>query len=79
MKFVAIGCFCAGALAAVACADGSRTPTSPSASAMSGLAATVPSNGGTVTASLAASPRSGDLQVTKECGDYHGQAGEFLE
>jgi hypothetical protein len=40
MKFVAISCLCAGALAAVGCADG-RLPTSPSAtSAVSGLAAT---------------------------------------
>jgi hypothetical protein len=27
--------------------------------------------------SVAASPRSGDLHITKECGDYHGNAGEF--
>ena len=26
---------------------------------------------------VAASPRSGELHVTKECGDYHGLAGEF--
>jgi hypothetical protein len=26
---------------------------------------------------VAASPRSGALHVTKECGDYHGQPGEF--
>ena len=27
--------------------------------------------------SVAASPRTGDLHITKECGDYHGRAGEF--
>ena len=27
--------------------------------------------------SVAASPRTGDLHITKECGDYHGLAGEF--
>ena len=27
--------------------------------------------------SVAASPRSGDLHITKECGDYHGLAGQF--
>jgi hypothetical protein len=26
---------------------------------------------------LSASPRSGDLHVTKECGDYQGNAGDF--
>ena len=33
MKFVVIGCLCAGALAAVGCADGRGVPTSPSATA----------------------------------------------
>jgi hypothetical protein len=41
------------------------------------VAATAPGNQGTVAASLSASPRSGDLQVAKECGDYTGRAGEF--
>ena len=27
--------------------------------------------------SVAASPRSGDLQITKECSEYTGQAGSF--
>ena len=27
--------------------------------------------------SAAASPRSGNLEITKECGEYHGNAGEF--
>ena len=63
MKFVAIGCLCAGALAA-GCADGPGGPTSPSASAAtSGLA-------------LSASPRSGELHVTKECSAYTGAAGD---
>ena len=65
MKFVVIGCLCAGALAAVGCADGRGVPTSPSASAaVSGLAATAPGIEGTVrpavAPSLSASPRSGD-------------------
>jgi len=68
MKCVVIGCLCAGALAAVGCADGRGVPTSPSATAaVSGLAAT----------SLSASPRSGDLHVTKECSGYTGGAGSF--
>ena len=63
-KRVAVGCLCAGALAAVACADGGGVPTSPSASA--------------VAPSLSASsPRSGALHVTKECSAYMGQAGGF--
>ena len=63
---VVIACFCAAALAAVGCAGGSVNPVSPSASAaVSSLAAT-PSF-----------PRSGELHVTKECSDYHGQAGEI--
>lgn len=82
MKFVVIGCLCAGALAAVGCADGRVVPTSPSASAaVSGLAATAPGNEGTarpaVAASLAAAPRSGDLHVTKDCSGFTGGAGSF--
>jgi hypothetical protein len=70
---VGIVCFCAAALAAVGCADGSVSPVSPSASpAVSSLAAT---GGGTVAS--ASFPRSGALNVTKECSDYHGQAGEI--
>ena len=68
MKFVVIGCLCAGALAAAACTEGRGTPTSPSASAaVSGLAATAP----------ASSPRTGDLYVTKECSQNAGLAGQF--
>ena len=61
---VVIACFCAAALAAVGCADGSVSPVSPSAS--------------TAVSSLAASsfPRSGALHVTKECSAYTGQAGD---
>jgi hypothetical protein len=82
MKFVVIGCLCAGALVAVGCADGGSVPTSPSASAVvSGLAATAPGNEGTtrpaVSPSLSASPRSGNLQVKKECSGYTGDAGSF--
>lgn len=82
MKFVVIGCLCGGALAAVGCADGRGVPTSPSATAaVSGLAATAPGNADAtrpaVAPSLSASPRSGDLQVTKECSGYTGGAGSF--
>lgn len=65
MKFLVIACFCGGALAAVGC-SGSGLPTSPSATA--GLSSA---------AALAASPRSGDLHVTKECEEYTGAAGSF--
>jgi hypothetical protein len=81
MKFVIIGCLCVGALTAVGCADGGGVPTSPSASAVSNLAATAPGNEGTtrsaVSPSSLASTRSGDLQVTKECSGYTGGAGSF--
>ena len=66
MKFVVI-CLCAGALAAAGCGDGRGVPTSPSASA----------SGGSLDPSLSASPRSGDLQVTKECSGYTGGPGSF--
>ena len=82
MKFVVIGCLCAGALAAVGCADGRGVPTSPSASAaVSSLAATAPGIEGTVrqavAPSLSASPRSGDLHVTMECSEFDGTNGTF--
>jgi hypothetical protein len=65
MKIAAITCLCAGALAAVGCADGPAGVTGPSSStAVSSLA-------------LSASPRSGDLHVTKECSQFNGNAGEF--
>ena len=66
MKFVVIACLCAGAVAAIGCTDGRGGPTSPSAAdGVSGLA------------SLPASPRSGDLYVTKTCLTYTGLAGDF--
>jgi len=66
MKFLVIACLYGGALAGVGCADGRGIPTGPSATAgVSDLAA------------LAASPRSGDLHVTKECSGYTGEAGSF--
>lgn len=71
MKFVVI-CLCCGVLA-VGCADGRGLPTSPSASA----AVTVPAIEGTGVTSLSASPRSGDLHVTKECSGFTGDAGSF--
>ena len=82
MRFMTIGCLCAGALAAVGCADGRGVPTSPSATAaVSGLAATVPGIEGAVrqaaAPSLSASPRSGDLHVTKECSGFDGAPGSF--
>ena len=67
MRFVAIGCLCSGALAAFGCADGRGGPTSPSA--IAAVSAGAPA--------LSASPRSGELHVTKECGDYQGSAGDF--
>ena len=82
MKFAVIGCLCTGMLAAVGCADGRGVPTRPSASApVSSLGATVPDNEETARLALApsvsASPRSGDLHVTKECSAYTGLAGSF--
>jgi hypothetical protein len=75
MKFVVILCLSGGALAAAGCADGRGLPTSPSAAAVSGLAATASS---AVVSSVSASARrSGDLRVTKACSEYHGLAGEF--
>lgn len=60
MKLMAIGCLCAGALAAVGCADGPGGPTSPSATAaVSGLGATAPGIDGTA--------RQAVLLLTKTC------------
>lgn len=68
MKAVILGCVCAGTLAAVGCTDGPGVPTSPSAtSAVRTVGA----------AALSASPRSGELHVTKECEAYQGRAGDF--
>ena|SRR5688500_19472108 len=75
---VIVGCLCAGALVAAACADGRGFPTSPSASVPGGGPA-APANEGAVrravTASVAA--RSGELHVTKECSKYTFLAGSF--
>lgn len=65
MKFVAILCLSGGALVAVGCADGTRIPTSPSATSTAAVSG------------LSAAPRSGDLHVTKECTEYTGLAGSF--
>ena len=60
MKFVVIGCLCAGALAGAGCADGPEGPTSPSATArVSDLAATAPGIEGTA--------RQAVLLLTKTC------------
>jgi len=64
MKLV-VACLCAGALAGVGCSS-SGLPTSPGA-ALSAWDS----------AALSASPRSGDLHVTKECSEYTGAAGAF--
>ncbi len=64
MKRVVVGCLCgAGALTAVACADGRGVPTGPSAGgAVSSLAATAPANVGTVPQAVAAAkPATGQL------------------
>ena len=64
MRLVVIAYFSVGALAAVGCTDGGGVPSSPGASAaVIGVAAT--------------SPRSGDLQVTKECSGFNGEPGSF--
>ena len=63
-----------GALFVVACADGSRLPTSPSAaSAQPGMASMA--SGGVATA--AGAPRSGSFQVLKECSHFNGTNGTF--
>jgi hypothetical protein len=66
IKYVVVGCLGIGALAAVGCADGRGVLTSPSTSAGATSAAT----GGEF-------PRSGDLHIRKNCGNYQGAAGQF--
>ena len=75
-KKVVLGCLCAGALAAVACADGPGSPTRPSSGlGLSSVGATAPGEGGlSATASF---PRSGEIHLTKECPEYTGLAGSF--
>src|SRR5512147_11951 len=63
-KRVALGCLCAGTLAAAGCADGSGVVTRPSA-------------GVSASALAASAPRTGDLYVTKECSQNTGLAGQF--
>jgi hypothetical protein len=84
MKFVVIACFGAAALATVGCAADRGMPTRPSVStSVAGLAASASGNDGTAPPSvalpLAASPRSGDLHVTKECSGYNGLPGSFCK
>jgi hypothetical protein len=62
MRFVVTGLLCGGVLATVGCADGRGGPTGPSATAA------------VVDASLSASPRSGALQVKKECSEFESGA-----
>jgi hypothetical protein len=54
-------------------------PTSllPSPKRLLFLAGVVMLSLGVFAPAVTASPRSGDLQMTKECGEYHGNAGEF--
>ena len=60
MRFVVLGYFCVGVLAAVGCADGRGIPTSPSATAaVPGLAASVPGAVATATHPV--------LLLTKTC------------
>ncbi len=67
VKRVAIGSVGACVLAAVACADGRGSPTSPSASAaVSSLAAPGPETS-------ASSDRSGTLDVIKECSQFFSE------
>ena len=62
---VFIACFCAAALAAVGCTDGSVHPVSSGANPVISTPA--------ASASFA---RSGALRVTKECSAYTGAAGD---
>ena len=57
MRLVVTGVLWGGVLATVGCADGRGVPTGPSATVA-------------VSASLSASPRSGELHVTKECSGF---------
>jgi hypothetical protein len=70
---VVVGCLCAVALAAGACADGPEAPTTPSATAP-GIMATAPQ--ADAPSLSASSTRSGAFHVTKECSTYTGQAGD---
>jgi hypothetical protein len=65
MQRVFIACFCAAALAAAGCADGSVNPVGPS------VRPVIPN-----LAASASFPRSGELHVTKECSAYTGAAGD---
>jgi len=72
---VVVACFSAVALAGLGCAEGSLNSVSPSASpAVWSLTATT--SGAVASLGAASFPRSGDLHVTKDCSDYHGQAGD---
>ena len=63
---VVVGCLGIGSPAIIGCADGRGVPTSPTSSVASSPASTAGDF-----------PRSGDLHIKKDCGDYHGAAGEF--
>jgi len=66
LKYVVVGCVGIGALSNVGCADGRGVPTNPSIGVASSAASTA-----------GAFPRSGDLHIRKECGEYQGAAGQF--
>ena len=65
VKYVAIGCLGIGALGSVGCADERGGPTNPSSVASAAAS------------SAGAFPRSGDLHIKKNCGEYQGVAGQF--
>ena len=74
MRRVVVGCLCAVALAAVACADGPAAPTAPSATAAGNTA--IAQQIDAPSSLSASSTRSGAFHVTKECSTYTGQAGD---
>ena len=63
----------AAALAAIACADGSPLPTSPSATAVTAVASE--SADGATFGTTAA--REGELAILKECSQFSGEDGTF--
>ena len=78
---VVLVCLCAGTLAVAARRRPRASDCPQRCQAVSGLAATASGNEGTarpaVAASLPASPRSGDLHVTKDCSEDTGLPGAF--
>ena len=76
IQYAVLAHFCAAALAAVGCAEGTGNPVSPSASPA--VASLTAAGSDAIDSRLSASfPRSGDLHVTKTCPTYTGAAGDF--